>query len=96
MPHEAIEYIMAYSGELFDPQLVQLFVKDVPLYPAGVMVKLNTGESGVVTQNNPGNLGRPIIRMFFNKRGRPRRNTYDANLSHAEFQDRIVVEVMDY
>ena len=35
MPHEAIEYIMAYSGELFDPELVDIFAKSVPLYPIG-------------------------------------------------------------
>ena len=39
MPHEAVEFIMAYSGELFDPSLVRSFARQVPLYPTGVAVK---------------------------------------------------------
>ena len=96
MPHEAIEYIMAYSGELFDPELVDIFAKSVPLYPSGIMVRLNAGEAGVVSKINPGNTGRPVVRVFFNKRGRPRLNPYEINLMEAEHQAQLVAEVLDY
>ena len=33
MPHEAVEYIMAYGGERFDPEWVGLFARQVPIYP---------------------------------------------------------------
>ncbi|MCH7786416.1 MAG: HD domain-containing protein [Chloroflexi bacterium] len=95
MPHEAIEYIMAYSGEMFDPELVQVFASNVPLYPAGVLVRLNTGESGVVSRNNPGQASRPAIRVFFNKRGRPRLKPFDMNLAESEYQNTLVVEVIN-
>ena len=94
MPNEAMEYIMAYSGDLFDPELVKIMVKNVPLYPSGVMVKLNTGESGVVSRNHTGNFSRPVVRVFFNKRGRPRLKPYEVDLSDSNNQDQLVVEVL--
>ena len=67
LPHEAIEFIMAYSGELFDPEFVRLFTKLVPLYPTGVMVKLNTGEEGIIADAKPGFIGRPVVRICYDK-----------------------------
>jgi HD-GYP domain-containing protein (c-di-GMP phosphodiesterase class II) len=61
---DAIEYIIAYSGELFDPELVRAFTRIVPIYPAGTMVKLNDGRTGIVTKSNPSCLRRPRIRII--------------------------------
>ncbi|MCH7624424.1 MAG: metal-dependent phosphohydrolase, partial [Chloroflexi bacterium] len=94
MPNEAVEYVMAYSGELFDPELVQLLTANVPLYPSGVMVKLSTGESGVISRNTPGNFSRPVVRIFFNKRGRPKINPYDIDLAHKDYQDQLIVQIL--
>ena len=96
MPHEAVEYIMAYSGELFDPKLVEIFARQVPLYPTGVTVKLNTGEIGIVSDSNLGFIGRPTVRICFDEEGRALREPYDANLAYPENQGRLVVQVMEY
>ena len=93
-PNEAVEYVMAYSGEFFDPELVQLLAANVPLYPSGVMVKLSTGESGVISRNTPGNFSRPVVRIFFNKRGRPKINPYDVDLAHKDYQDQLIVQIL--
>ncbi|MDD5312309.1 MAG: HD domain-containing protein [Dehalococcoidia bacterium] len=61
---DAIEYIVAYSGEQFDPELVRIFTKLVPLYPAGAMVKLNDGSSGIVCKSNPEYFRRPKVRII--------------------------------
>jgi len=60
---DAIEYLIAYSGELFDPELIRLFTRVVPIYPAGAMVKLNDGRTGIVSKSNPECLSRPKIRI---------------------------------
>lgn len=60
---DAIEYVYAYSGELFDPDLVKLFSRIVPIYPAGTMVKLNDGRIGIVSKSNPECVRRPKLRI---------------------------------
>ena len=95
-PNQAAEYIMAYSGELFDPALVQVFMAEVPLYPNGVTVRLSTGEIGIVADVNIGYVGRPIVRVVTDERGRNIRTPYDMNLADQENQGRLIVQVMDY
>lgn len=60
---DAIEYVYAYSGELFDPALVKVFTQIVPIYPAGTMVKLNDGRIGIVSKSNPECVRRPKLRI---------------------------------
>ena len=94
MPHEAAEFIIAYSGALFDPELVKLFTRLVPLYPTGTTVKLNSDEVGIISDSNVGHLARPIVRVC--AMGRSLRKPYDINLSEPKYQDRLVVEVDPY
>jgi HD-GYP domain-containing protein (c-di-GMP phosphodiesterase class II) len=61
---DAIEYVIAYSGELFDPELVKVFTRLVPIFPAGAMVKLNDGRIGIVSKSNPDCLRKPKIRII--------------------------------
>jgi HD-GYP domain-containing protein (c-di-GMP phosphodiesterase class II) len=61
---DAIEYVIAYSGELFDPELVRAFTRIVPIYPTGTMVKLNDGRTGIVIKSNPDCIRRPRIRVI--------------------------------
>ncbi len=91
-PHEAIEFIIAYAGTLFDPEIAQIVVRQVPQYPAGVSVVLNSGESGVVSNPNAGHVARPVVRVC-SVHGTNIRHTYDVNLSAREHQQKIVVEV---
>ena len=69
MPHEAVEFILAYSSELFDPELAQLFTRVVPLYPTGTTVRLSTGEAGIVSDANLGHIGRPVVRLCTDSQG---------------------------
>lgn len=96
MPHEAVEYMMAYSGELFDPHQVQVFSRSVPLYPTGITVRLNTGEVAIVSNANVGQIGRPMVRICYDRRQRAVPEPYDIDLSKQEYQDRLVVQVLDY
>lgn len=96
LPHEAIEFIMAYGGELFDPEMVQLFSKEVPLYPTGVTVKLNTGEVGIITQPNIGFIGRPAVRIIYDEEAKPLKEPFDVDLKVAEHQKKLIVEVLAY
>ena len=59
-PHEAVVYVVANAGTLFDPILVKLFVEIMGLYPPGTVVQLTGGEVGVVCE--PPAVGSPLDR----------------------------------
>lgn len=61
LPHESMEYLMAGSLK-FDYSLVKLFVKNVAVYPLGMTVTLNNGQSAVVVTVNPEYPHRPVVR----------------------------------
>lgn len=66
-PSEAMEYIMGGSSTLFDPEIVNVFVRKIAPYPVGTIVRLSNGEKGIVVQNFEGFGTRPKIRIFLNR-----------------------------
>lgn len=64
MPHEACEILMGLVGTVFPLESVRLFLKNIAAYPTGMMVRLSTGEIGVVVDQNLSMPTRPIIRVF--------------------------------
>jgi len=70
-PYEALEIIYATSGIYFDSRLINQFVKSIALYPMGALVRLSTGEVGVITniRNNHG--ARPVVNVYYNNYYKP-------------------------
>lgn len=64
MPHEACEILMGLAGTLYPLEMVRQFLKNIAAYPTGITVKLNTGEIGVVVNQNLSMPTRPIVRVF--------------------------------
>ncbi|GAB6156284.1 HD-GYP domain-containing protein [Desulfosporosinus burensis] len=64
MPHEACEILMGLAGTLYPLEMVRLFLKNIAAYPTGITVRLNTGEIGVVVDQNLSMPARPIVRVF--------------------------------
>lgn len=95
-PPEAAEYISAYSGELFDPDLVNVFIRNVPFYPKGISVKLNTGEVGVVTDSNIGYIGRTKVRVCYGKDNVELLKPYDVDMSKPENQNLTIAKILDF
>lgn len=60
---EAVEYLMASGGSLFDTNIVKNFLKSVSVYPVGMTVTLSTGHTGVVVKNTTSTL-RPVVRLM--------------------------------
>ncbi len=96
MSHEAIEFVMASSGDLFDPDLVEAFVRKIPAYPNGLTVKLNSGEIGIVSDPNLGFVARPIIRICFDPEKGNLKKPYDINLARSEYQYKLITKVLEY
>jgi HD-GYP domain-containing protein (c-di-GMP phosphodiesterase class II) len=96
MPHQAIEYIMAGSGDQFDPQLVESFVRQIPSYPTGLVVQLNTGETGIISSPKRGYVARPIVRICSTAEKGILREPFDMDLSIAKFQRKLITKVLEY
>lgn len=60
-PGEAVEYLMGGCGTLFNQEIVEAFLKFVPVYPLGTTVQLNGGTVAVVCGQNKGLPLRPQV-----------------------------------
>lgn len=61
---DALEYIMAYGGTIFDFDLVKVFIKIIVPFPFGTVVQLSNGDVGIV-QDTPVNFPlRPNIKIL--------------------------------
>ena len=65
--HEIVRQILQSAGSAFDPSVIAVFIKHLVIFPNGTMVKLNNGGIGVVEQQNPGQIARPIVRVIVGK-----------------------------
>ncbi|MDP4085631.1 MAG: HD-GYP domain-containing protein [Bacillota bacterium] len=64
LPHEGLEILYAGSGTLFDTKIIEAFRQAVAVYPTGITVILNDGRKGIVSGQNAGLSGRPIVRIL--------------------------------
>lgn len=64
---EAVEYLMGRCNAQFNKEIVQQFLKSVPVYPKGFPVMLSDGREGFVLRNKKGFPLRPVIRLLDGK-----------------------------
>ncbi|GKX31070.1 HD family phosphohydrolase [Vallitalea longa] len=64
LPSEAIEYIMANGGVMFDINLTKKFVKKVAPFPIGTCVELSNRYKGIVVENYEEACLRPKIKII--------------------------------
>lgn len=63
-PSEAVEYIMANAGAEFDPELVNVFMRKISVYPIGCEVELSDGRTAIVMENYREFILRPKIKII--------------------------------
>jgi putative nucleotidyltransferase with HDIG domain len=80
LPHHALEFLLGSCGSHFDTDIVQIFLDTISIYPIGMTVKLNTGETGVVVALHNGHPQRPTVRVLQDADGQDLRQPYDVNL----------------
>ncbi len=67
--NDTVEYLIGMGHHQFDYSIVRTFVEHIAIYPSGICVKLNTGETAIVVDVNKRYPNRPIIRIFKDKDG---------------------------
>jgi HD-GYP domain-containing protein (c-di-GMP phosphodiesterase class II) len=93
LPHQALEILFTGANTLYDHRKVALFRDKVAIYPLGVTVTLNTGETGVVVDINSTFPQRPIVRILQDRDGQDLNIPYEIDLS--KNLTAIVVSVND-
>lgn len=63
-PSEAVSFMFRQEKDNYDPELLQLFVKAVGVYPPGCFVALSDGSIGLVVETNSGDLLHPLIMLY--------------------------------
>ncbi len=79
-PAATLRRLYEWSGRFFHPVYVQKFIQCVGVYPAGTVVRLDTGETGVVVRQNRDDLVRPWVRVVTTPRGHPLPTPVDVDL----------------
>lgn len=92
LPHEAYEIMLASGGHHFDPQILPVFLAKIAIYPVGTIVKLNTGDVGVVVFVEPALPTRPMLRLIVDKHRRlyPQGTNLDMRNHLTVFVDQVV------
>ena len=78
--HQAIQKIYEWAQTDFYPVYVQKFIQCLGVYPIGTVALLDTGELGVVYNQNHSDLLRPWVRLVRKSGGEPMSPPVDADL----------------
>lgn len=85
-PALALENLFKWSAGNFDVALLEKFIKCLGIYPIGSVVRLNTGEVGVVVATDGDHRIKPIVLLARNAEGKIYMPRKLVNLSNAEWE----------
>ena len=84
-PYEALKNMYDWVNENFEKELVEEFIKCLGIYPIGSMIKLNTGQIGIVVSASEKSRLRPIILLLVNSKGEHYKRPKLLNLAHPKW-----------
>ena len=68
-PTEALRKMLEWSKAHFNPELIQVFIRSLGIYPTGSLVRLESGRLAVVEEQYPDKLTEPKVKIIFHTRG---------------------------
>lgn len=68
--YRVLELIESQVGRKLDREIYKSFIKNISIFPPGIGVKLSSGETGLVMENNKLNPTRPKVRIIRKKNGK--------------------------
>ena len=72
-PNEALKAMYQKRGTCFDPSFITRFIRCIGIYPVGSLVKLSSGEYGIVYEVNHDLPLKPKVNIVFNKKLKPKK-----------------------
>ncbi len=70
-PAQALENLFKWASGNFDVSLLESFIKCIGIYPIGSVVRLNSGEVGIIVASDECNRLKPIILVVKSAEGKP-------------------------
>ena len=83
-PEKAAEIMTSLSGKDFEPALLKRFMQMVGVYPPGTIVRLDTGEVGIVDRTNPRDALRPRLKIILSDSGLKKANPETVELTEKD------------
>jgi HD-GYP domain-containing protein (c-di-GMP phosphodiesterase class II) len=68
-PEKAYDEMMADSGKLYHPDLLENFFSSIGVFPPGTLVELDSGEVGLVIQSSMLDKRRPQVEIIYDSTG---------------------------
>ena len=84
-PYEAMKIIIKKKDVFFDDVIVKRFIDFMSIYPVGMCVYLNTGETAMVIGSNAGSPTRPVVRILVNQNREVEDLPRTIDLAHQDF-----------
>ena len=67
----AIEELYGSDGIFYDHNVVDAFIRNIPVYPLGAVVRLSTKEVGIVSNIRKNEGPRPVVKVYYNRVNKP-------------------------
>jgi putative nucleotidyltransferase with HDIG domain len=93
LPHLALAMVYKEKDVNFASDMVMNFIKIVGIYPIGSLVRLSSGEVGVVISVNQTDFVRPKVSIIFSRRGIMKRNPILTDL--VQEREKSIVTTLD-
>ncbi|MBI5740330.1 MAG: HD-GYP domain-containing protein [Nitrospirae bacterium] len=82
LPTDVLKRLFEWSSYHYDKDLVQQFIRCVGIYPIGTLVRLESGNVGIIVKHGEKSLLHPVVRIVYNiKTRRYPRVPFDLDLS---------------
>jgi HD-GYP domain-containing protein (c-di-GMP phosphodiesterase class II) len=69
--YEALEIMHGWTGQFFQPTLLEQFIQCIGIYPVGSLIELNTGEVAIVVAHSRVRRLRPRVMIILDPRKKP-------------------------
>jgi HD-GYP domain-containing protein (c-di-GMP phosphodiesterase class II) len=79
-PTRAVARLKELSGTVFDQAMLEKFIEMLGIYPAGTVVRLDTGDLALVLHPNREDSARPLVRILRDAAGNDVREKIEVNL----------------